>query len=64
MVSCEIVTGPDQNPRVGVYLPPLTLEHLTDVEEELQRFKGQDIIILEYLNVDLDDTRKLWSRHW
>ena len=62
VVSCEIVTGPTQTPLVGAYLPPLTLEHLPEVKEELQRFKGRYIIVLGYLNVDLEDARILRSQ--
>ena len=38
------------------------LEHLPEVEEELQRFKGRDTIVLGYLNVDLDNSQILWSQ--
>ena len=62
VVSCEIFTGPNQTPLVGAYLPPFTLENLTDVEEELQRFKGRDTIVLGYLNMDLDNSRILRSQ--
>ena len=57
MVRCDIVTGPTHTPLVGAYLPPLMLEHLPDVKEALQRFKGRDPIVLGDLNVDLDGAR-------
>ena len=57
-VSFKIVTGYIRTPLVRVYLPPLTLEHLLDFEEALQRFKGLDSIFLGDLNVDPD---KSWS---
>ena len=55
MLSCKIVTRPTWTPLIGTYLPPLTLEHLSDAEESLQRFKGLDTMILGDLNLDLDD---------
>ena len=55
VVSCEIVTGLTRTPLVGVCLPPLTLEHLTYLEEALQRFR--DPIFLGDLNVNLDEAR-------
>ena len=62
MVSCEIVTWLTRNPLVGAYLLPSTLEHLPDVKEALQWFKGQDIIFLGDINVDLDDAQSLQSQ--
>ena len=55
VVSCKLVTGHIRTPLVGVYLPPLMLEHLPDVKEALQRFKVCESIILGDLNVDLDN---------
>ena len=52
LVSYDIVTVSTQNPLVVYYLPPSTLEHLTDLEEALQRFN--DPIVLGDLNVDLE----------
>ena len=40
VVSCEIFTGHTRTPIVGAYLPPSTLEHLPDLYEALQHFKG------------------------
>ena len=59
VVSCEIVTRTTWNPLVGAYLPHLTLEHLPDLEESLQRFK--DPIVLGDFNVYLDKERSSWS---
>ena len=39
MVSCDIVTGLTRTPVVSAYLPPSTLEHLTDLEEDLKQFR-------------------------
>ena len=60
MVNCEIFNGLTRTPLVGVYLPPLILEHLPDVEEALQRFRGP--ILLGDLNVDLNKARRLRSQ--
>ena len=40
VVSYEIITGHNHTPLVGAYLPPLTLDHLPDLKEALQIFKG------------------------
>ena len=52
VVSREIFPKITWTLLVGVYLPPSTLEHLTDLEEALQRFN--DPIVLGDLNVDLE----------
>ena len=49
VVICDIVTGLTRTPLVSAYLPPLTLEHLPDLEESLQRFRYP--IVIGYLNV-------------
>ena len=54
MVSCKIITRCIRIPLVVTYLTPLTLNHLPDLEEELQRFKGLGSIIIGDFNVDLD----------
>ena len=41
MVSCEIVSGGQRTPLIGVYLPPSTLDHITDLEEALKRLPGR-----------------------
>ena len=55
VVSYKIVTGLNRTPLVGAYLPPSRLEHLTDMEEALKRFK--EPIVLGDLNVKLDEKR-------
>ena len=60
VVSCEIVTRLTWTPLAGAYLPPSTLEHLPDLEEALQRFRGP--IVLGDLNVELDEARSLQSQ--
>ena len=62
MVSCEIVTRPTQDPLVDTYLPPLTMEHLPYFNEELQRFKVRDTIVLGDLNVELYNACVLQSQ--
>ena len=58
--SCKIVTGLTRTLLTGAYLPPLTLEHLPDLEESLQHFK--DPIFLGYLNFYLDEARSSRSQ--
>ena len=50
-ISCEVVTGKSRNPIVGAYLPPTTLINLPDIEEALERFRGQYPIVLGDINV-------------
>ena len=44
VVSCDIVTRLTWTPLVGAYLPPLTLEHLPDLEEYLQHFRDPSVL--------------------
>ena len=60
VISCKIVAVITRTPLAGAYLPPLALEHLSDLEEALQLFR--DPIVLGYLNVDLDEARILRSQ--
>ena len=57
MVSREIVPKITWTLLVGVYLPPSTLEHLSELEEVVQRFR--DPIFFGGLNKDLDEARIL-----
>ena len=50
MVICEVVDGSKRNLLISAYLYPSTLEHLTDLEEALPRFRDQDPIMLGDLN--------------
>ena len=61
MVSCDIITELNHTLLVGAYLPTLTLEHITDFKEALQRFR--DPIFLGYLNVNFDEVRISRSQH-
>ena len=60
VVSCEIVNRLTRTPIVGAYLPTLTLEDLSDLEEAMQRFR--DPIFLGDLNVDLEKYRSMQSQ--
>ena len=60
MVSCKIVVRLTWTPLVGAYLPPLTLEHLPDLEEALQHFR--DPIFPGGVKLDLNKTRSLCSQ--
>ena len=52
LVICKIVTGTTRTPLVGVCLPLSKMEHLPDLEEDLQNFSYP--IVLKELNMDLD----------
>ena len=62
VVSYEIINGYTWTPLVNAYLSPLTLDHLPDLKEDLQRFKGLDTIVLGVFNVDLDNAWSSWSQ--
>ena len=62
VVRFETVIGHTRTPLVGTYLPPSTVEHLPDFEEDLQKFKGLYPIALGYFNVELDNARILRSQ--
>ena len=57
MVSCDIITGLTRTPLIGEYIPLLTMEHLLDLEEALQRFRYP--VVLGELNVDLNKMSSL-----
>ena len=59
MVFCEMVTWHNHTLLIGMYLPPLMLEHLPDFKEALQQFKGLDHILFGGFNMDLDNARNL-----
>ena len=40
----------------------MVMEHLPDVKEALQRFKGQDPIFPGDLNLEVDDAQSLWIK--
>ena len=52
MVICEVITD-KKTPLTGTYLPPSTLEHLTDLEEALTHFQNQEPIVLGDLNTNI-----------
>ena len=53
MVSCNIFSGNQRTPIVGIYLPPSTLDHLPDLEEVINRFLGRGPFVLVCLNADI-----------
>ena len=53
VVSCEVIGSGNRTPLIGAYLPPSTLGHLPNLEEDLIRFWDQDPIVLGYLNADI-----------
>ena len=48
MVSCKIVTGTNRKWTliISAYLTPSTLEHLMELEEDLECFRDHDPIVL------------------
>ena len=58
IISCEVVICTYQTPIIGKYLLTTTLAHLPNLEEDLERFRGQDLILMGNLNVDLDEAQK------
>ena len=57
VVSCEVFRGTSRTPIIGSYLPPTMLDHLPNVEDTLEGFCGQYLILMRYLNVDLHESR-------
>ena len=41
LVSCEIISGIQWTSLIGFYLTPTTLDHLPNLEEELNHFPGR-----------------------
>ena len=62
MVICEVVNGGTQNPIIGTYLPPSTLEHLPDLEEGLLCSRDQDTIALGDLNSNIGQSQNSRSQ--
>ena len=48
VASCKVVTVTNRKktPTIGTYLPPSTMDHLPDLEEDLTRFWYHDLIVL------------------
>ena len=53
VVICEFVAGDQQTPRIGVYLLPLTLDHLPDLKEALTCFLGRYHVVIGELSADI-----------
>ena len=53
VMSCEITSGNQKTPLIGAYLPPSTLDHLSDLEEVLNCFQIREPFILGDLNADI-----------
>ena len=58
MIICEIFPGLTQTPLIGAYLPLSTLEHLPDLDEDLQLFRDPNL--LGGLKVDLNEAIIPW----
>ena len=55
MVICEVVVGGKRNLLIGAYLLSSTMYHLSELEEDLTRFRDQDPIVLGDLNANIQD---------
>ena len=53
MVSYKLISINHKMSFIGAYLPLSTLDHLLDLEEEMNRFPGRDSVVLGDLNVDI-----------
>ena len=51
--SFKVISDVKRTPLVGECLPPSTLEHLPDLEEDLARFRDQYPIVIGDLNTDI-----------
>ena len=54
---CEVINGTSRTPFIGTYLPPKMLDHLPNIEEDLELLWGQDPIFMGELNLDLNEAR-------
>ena len=50
---CKVIIVTSRTLVIGEYLPLTMLDHLSDIEEALEGFRGQDLIFMGDLNVDL-----------
>ena len=62
-VRCDIVSGDQETPLIGVYLPPSTLYHLLDLEENFYLFIGRYPIVLGNLNAEIGRLRNPHNQH-
>lgn len=63
VLSTIYVTGKKRIPIIGAYLPPTTLDHLTDLDMALDRFPDADPMILGDLNVNIHNPATPRSHH-
>ena len=61
VVSYEVVRGTSRTPVIGAHLPMITLDHLPDLKEALERYRSQDLILMGNLNMYLDEAQNLRS---
>ena len=62
LVICNVVLGCKQTPLIGAYLFPSTLDHLTNLEKYLTRFRCQDPIVLRSINNDIGQSQNPFSQ--
>ena len=58
MVSCKVIYSNNIMPLIREYLPPSTLDYLTDLEEALNCFPRREPIVLGNLNANIGRFRK------
>ena len=61
VVSYEVFRGTSRTPVIGAHLPMITLDHLPDLKEALERYRSQDLILMGNLNMYLDEAQNLRS---
>ena len=58
MVSCKVIYSNNIMPLIREYLPPSTLDYLTDLEETLNCFPRREPIVLGNLNANIGRFRE------
>ena len=62
MVSCVLVAGNQLMPLIRAYLPPSTLEHLPDLEEDPDCFLFRDLVVMGGINADIGCLSNPWDQ--
>ena len=52
-MSYDVINHGNWTPIICTYLSPSTLEHLSDLKEDLTLFQDQDPIVIGYLSADI-----------
>ena len=59
-MSCVLVAGNQLMPLIRAYLPPSTLEHLPDLEEDPDCFLFRDLVVMGGINADIGCLSNPW----